>query len=287
MNSGKHRGAPVLVGAGVVLLAKILLALNVNLVGIYFTPIVWTGYILLVDALNARSTGDSLLTTRRREFFAMLAWSLACWLLFEAYNLSLQNWRYVGLPENTLLRVIGYGWSFATIFPAVLETAEYLEGFFRTQENRRARGAALSAERAVPLSLAGAACLLTPLVVPHAVAVRLFALVWVGFFLLLDPVNHLLGGRSVLAEIRGGEYARPRALALAGIICGVLWEFWNYWAHARWVYAVPISFAGPKLFEMPLLGYLGFIPFAFECFAMQEFLLTLFPSLRKGKSARA
>jgi hypothetical protein len=38
---------------------------------------------------------------------------------------------------------------------------------------------------------------------------------------------------------------------------------------------VPIPFAGPKIFEMPLLGYLGFLAFAVEVYSMQNFLTTV------------
>jgi hypothetical protein len=60
----------------------------------------------------------------------------------------------------------------------------------------------------------------------------------------------------------------------SGLCCGLLWEFWNYWALTKWTYTVP--YAGEfKLFEMPVLGYLGFPPFALEAFAMYNFLRSL------------
>jgi hypothetical protein len=60
-------------------------------------------------------------------------------------------------------------------------------------------------------------------------------------------------------------------LLVAGAACGVLWEFWNYWATTRWTYTVP--YVGHlKVFEMPVLGYLGFPPFALECYAMFHWL---------------
>jgi hypothetical protein len=60
------------------------------------------------------------------------------------------------------------------------------------------------------------------------------------------------------------------ALVGSGLVCGVLWEFWNYWALTKWTYTVPYP-PDVKLFEMPVLGYLGFLPFALECFAMYHF----------------
>jgi len=56
---------------------------------------------------------------------------------------------------------------------------------------------------------------------------------------------------------------------VSGLVCGVFWEFWNYWATARWLYIFPIL-QGWKIFEMPLPGFLGFPAFAVECFVMFE-----------------
>jgi len=95
--------------------------------------------------------------------------------------------------------------------------------------------------------------------------------VWLGFIFLLDPINARLGGESLLAEWRAGRFGRTINLALSGVLCGLLWEFWNYWAHAKWHYSVPIM-EHLKVFEMPVPGYLGFPTFAFECFTMYEFL---------------
>ena len=79
--------------------------------------------------------------------------------------------------------------------------------------------------------------------------------------------------RATLFISRSEEGTPVRLVSLfaAGLICGVLWEFWNYWAHAKWVYTVPIM-QDFKVFEMPLVGYLGFPAFALECFAMMTFV---------------
>jgi hypothetical protein len=273
-----HRRLPGRGVAGLALLlaAEALLFSGVRVVGIYFTPLVWSGYILFVDALNCLYHGSSLLVSRRREFLAMLPWSIFCWCLFEAYNLRLGNWTYIGLPDALLPRTLGYMWAFATIFPAVLETADLLRPL-RARVSvppARLRGALLW----IPF-VTGVACLMLPLVLDQEIASKLFALVWIGFLLLLDPVNHLCGGSSIIARIRTKHYDLPLALTLSGLGCGILWEFWNYWALGKWIYSVPLSFAGPKMFEMPLLGYLGFIPFAFTCWVMQESLRLLFPRL--------
>ncbi|TLY32852.1 MAG: hypothetical protein E6K56_02385 [Ignavibacteria bacterium] len=289
-----------LAGFVIIVSAELLLLLHIGIIGTYFTPLVWTGYILLADALNLYSHGRSLIISRRGEFLVMLPWSIVCWCVFEAYNLYLRNWTYIGLPDDPLLRYLGYGWSFATIFPAVLETAEFIQPFLRSAhfgglsrqeniiggrpliregQNQPPRLTVPLARSFVVVSIAaGLVCLVVPLLLDRADAARAFALVWVGFFLLLDPVNHSFGGRSILADLGNKNYELIVSLTAAGLLCGILWEFWNYWAVGKWVYSIPIPIAGPKLFEMPLLGYLGFIPFAYECWAMQQSLLLFFPA---------
>ncbi|HEV8537951.1 MAG TPA: hypothetical protein VGR15_03410 [Bacteroidota bacterium] len=269
------------VGVVVIGLSEIMLFLGVKIVGVWFTPLAWTGYILFVDALNVRVRGGSLIRSRPREFLAMLPWSVCCWLIFEGYNFYLRNWEYVGLPENEFWRAFGYAWSFATIFPAILETAELFEAL---QSRYNGKSVSIGSGIVYGMILAGVACLVVPLLVRQEIASTLFGFVWIGAYLLLDPVNYRIGGNSVLGELRRGSRSRLYALALSGIVCGILWEFWNYWAIAKWKYVVPIPFAGPKIFEMPLLGFLGFIPFAFECYAMQEMLIGVFPGLRRGNS---
>jgi hypothetical protein len=73
------------------------------------------------------------------------------------------------------------------------------------------------------------------------------------------------------------------ALLTSGALCGVLWEFWNYWALTRWTYSVPYV-SHLKVFEMPALGYLGFPPFALECYAMYHWLRG---ALGDGSAGRA
>jgi hypothetical protein len=113
--------------------------------------------------------------------------------------------------------------------------------------------------------------LLLPFVVPATVAPYLAAPVWLGFIFLLDPLNARLGGESLTADLRARRWDRLINLVLSGLLCGVIWEFWNYWARAKWRYTVPIL-EHLKVFEMPVPGYLGFPAFALECFTMYVFV---------------
>lgn len=233
-------------------------------VTIYFTPIAWTGYILLADAAVLAITGHSRLHDEPRRLAQVALLSIPLWLVFEAYNLRLQNWTYVGVPTNWAAGLLGYGWSFATITPGIFETADLVEAFGWFKPARPITFST-AAERA--MMLFGLLCLVLPLVLPQRIAAYLFALVWIGFVFLLDPLNHRLRLPSLLGGLAAGRRGRLYSLLIAGWVCGWLWEFWNYWAAAKWHYIFPLA-QGWKIFEMPAPGYLGFLPFALECFAM-------------------
>jgi hypothetical protein len=252
------------------------------------TPICWTGFILFADGVVFRARGNSWIRSSPGEFAALALASIPLWLVFEAYNLVIHNWNYVGLPENRALRMFGYAWSFATIWPAIFGGAE-LVGVLRAGGAGQAGGAgpiaqidppahpahpAYPAHPALAIAL-GTAMLISPFVVPRAIAPYMAAPVWLGFIFLLDPINARLGAERLMP---GGRIDRVVNLALSGLLCGVLWEFWNYWSHAKWHYTVPIM-EHVRIFEMPVPGYLGFPAFAFECFTMYVFVRRVFTRL--------
>jgi hypothetical protein len=262
-----------LIGLAVIAVSEALLFLRFSFVPVYFTPLAWSGYILFVEGLNYKLRGESLIRTRTREFLVMLPWSVLCWLVFELYNLHTQSWIYVGLPQNLVARLAGFVWSFATIFPAVLETADLLQLLF---QKFRLKPRKISQTVLYSCMILGFLCLSFPALLPHSTARFLIPFVWLGFALLMEPINYLLGGTSLFQYFEVGELKQSLSLVLSGLVCGLLWEFWNYWADARWIYNLPFSWAGPRIFEMRLFGFLGFMPFAVECHAMQNYLLALF-----------
>jgi hypothetical protein len=312
-------------GLAIILLAEALLFLRVPWVPIYFTPIVWTGYLLLADSLVYSLEGSSLISVSLLGFLLLAFWSIPLWLIFEAYNLRLRNWTYVGLPASRFLSGLGYVWSFATIWPAIFETADLLSAlgwrrrgvlppFAKDGPGVVERQATTSLDRLgegekklaychpepircaqgelregslhfcqakllMPFFL-GLACLTIPVLVPPRLGGYLFGLVWAGFVLLLDPINYSWGGRSFLRDLERGDTGRLYAFLSSGLFCGILWEFWNYWADAKWLYIFPI-WQNWKVFEMPAPGFLGFPPFAVECAVMVEFLRLLYGKVRR------
>ena len=262
-----------LVGLAIIIAAEAALFLDVRLVGIYFTPLVWTGYILTVDAAVFRLRGRSVIKTEPQAFVWMVVLSIFLWLIFEGYNLYLRNWIYVGLPNSVIPRYLGYGWSFATIWPCVLETTELLLAtWFRNSP--APPEPAVPARAPVAPIIAGIVILAMPPLMPLDIAVYMFGPVWLGFILLLDPLNYRDGRPSLWGDWAHGYKARTWALLTAGLICGLLWEFWNHWAAAKWLYIFEIL-PDWRIFEMPVIGFLGFPAFALEIFVMYVFATAL------------
>jgi hypothetical protein len=59
-------------------------------------------------------------------------------------------------------------------------------------------------------------------------------------------------------------------LFLATLICGFFWEMWNSNAMPKWRYEIEYA-EQAHLFEMPALGYGGYLPFSLELFAIFAF----------------
>ena len=262
------------VGAAIIVVAEALLFGGNNFVGHWFTPIIWTGYILFVDALVYKLSGRSLLASDRLELLIIAVISIASWWLFEFYNAprfwnsNLELWwHYHNLEPNLWVRRIGYDWAFATITLALLETAELFRATIFKHERGRGR-INVPTSVLIALIVLGAAGVLIPLIAP---SVWFAPIVWLGFIFVLDPINFLRGWPSITGDLGRGDYRRLWALLASGLVCGFLWEGWNYWALSKWTYTVPY-FGNIKLFEMPVLGYLGFPPFAVECWVIYIFL---------------
>lgn len=224
----------------------------------WFFSFAWWSYILAGESILAMRQ-VSLLFQNPRRFFWLLPLSLLLWLLFEACNFRLSNWHYLNLPADQTWRWVGYILSFATVLPGLLVTKLLLEEILgdrivplQTPPRSKTWESAL-----IPLGLA---CLILPLTWPR----YFFPLIWAGVLLVLEPVLDRAKAPSFLSDFKRGDIREALLWLAAGALCGLLWEMWNYWAGGKWYYTVP--FVGEtKLFEMPILGFFGFPPFALSC----------------------
>ena len=255
-----------MIGITALLLSEIFLFKKVDPFHSWFYCFAWWSYIVIVDAITFRLKGNSLLISRRREFFLMVPWSVFIWLIFEAANLSLENWYYINLPHSSVERWLGYAIAYGTVLPGIFETTELLEtlGLFKHSKMKKTT---ISGGGHSVLILFGILSLISSVLIPE----YCFPLIWVGFIFLLEPLNYRLGGRSLLKDLEEGSPRKIYLLLVAGLICGLLWEFWNFWALSKWVYTVPF-FDKTKGFEMPFLGFFGFPPFAIQAYVIYNFI---------------
>lgn len=230
----------------------------------------WWSYIIFAQSFLHLRKGDSLLFRNTSKFLLLTLLSVTVWLIFEAFNFRLSNWHYINIPSNIFLRWAGYPIAYSTVLPGIFSTFALLDSFGILKHSKCIP--LKNPQRLyLPFLCIGAAFFVLPLISPEF----FFPLVWGAFLFLLEPLNHKLGAPSLLRDWEDGSLRRFYLLLLSGAVCGFLWEMWNFRAGGKWVYSVP--YVGVlKIFEMPILGFLGFPPFAVECYAMTAafFLLT-------------
>jgi hypothetical protein len=237
-----------------------------------FFPL-WLGYILVVDGFSVKRRGSSLLSRGWRRFLMLFVLSVPLWWLFEFANRYLGNWRYVlPRPQGAIEYTVTASLAFSTVLPAVFVTAELLRSFTALSHRRMWIRLQMGPATLIGVSVAGLVMFLLSLSFPRFA----FPLAWIGVFLFLDPINTLMGHPSVGAQVRGGRWDTVLVICLAGLTCGFFWELWNVNSMPKWVYEVPFV-EQPKLFEMPLLGYGGYLPFALEVFSFWALFQRLSP----------
>lgn len=241
----------------------------------WYFSLIWLGFILTIDALIYKLKKNSLISNRFPQFLGMAFASMLIWWIFEFVNISVKNWEYTGLEQFGVWKNLALSLAFATIIPALFETVELIR-VIHLFDKVKLKKHNISKIAVHIIIWIGVICFAAPLFIPKFT----FPLVWLSFFFILDPINYLHKQPSIIGDVKKGKAKTICGLLLAGILIGFLWEFWNYWAVVKWVYTVPfVGFF--KIFEMPILGYLGYFPFAFELYAMYWFARSLF--LKKEK----
>jgi hypothetical protein len=231
-----------------------------------FTPL-WLGYILTINAIAWKRSGRCMLLNRPRLFLALFPVSAVFWWYFEYLNRFVQNWHYVGIADLSPLQYFAFATlPFSTVLPAVWGTGELLRTFPRLTSGL---------ERFMPLSPTSSPAM--PWIVLMAAGFGLagigiwpdvlFPLLWLSPLIIISCVQAILGQPTVFSPIRRGDWTSVCLFALSALICGFFWEMWNCGSMARWIYTVPFVNRF-HVFEMPIVGYAGYLPFGLECAAI-------------------
>lgn len=231
-----------------------------------FFPL-WLGYSLLVDGLVYFRKGSSLLSRSWFRYAGLFLISAPAWWLFEAINLRTQNWSYRGLESLTPIEYfLLASLNFSTVIPAVFGSAELISSLPFIQRLKPWLVIRDDVRTTTAFFISGLAMLVLLLAWP----VYFFPFVWLSVYFITEPVNVWLGNCSLAEGTRVGNWRAVVSLFLGVLVTGFFWEMWNYWSYPKWVYQVPgVDFF--RVFEMPLLGYGGYLPFALELHALYSF----------------
>ena len=242
-----------------------------------FFPL-WLGYSLLVDGIVCKRKGTSLLTRSRTKYIILFILSIPVWWLFEGLNIRTQNWHYMGRDQfSDLEYFLLASLSFSTVIPAVFGSAELVSSF-KWLRNLKS-GPRISSNRISLIIIMGIGILSMALLLVWPDYFYVF--LWLSVFFIIDTINFLIGHRSLIFYTDKKDWRPLLSLALGCLICGFFWELWNYYSYPKWIYSTPgVEFL--YVFEMPLLGYLGYIPFSFELFAFYHLLI---PGSRENDKA--
>jgi hypothetical protein len=263
-----------LLGALMIVFAELNFILKIEPFARWYFPIVWFGYIFLIDALVYKLKKNSLLHNHHKQFLFLLLLSAAIWWIYELINFFVGNWSYSQF--GTLLQLSSFSAvkrtiEFSTVLPAFFETYGLFKSLNLFSHVRLKKKHKITKPFLFALIGFGVFCLVAPIVMPMI----FYPLIWASFFFILDPINYLHGQPSIIGHLRDKKLQIPVLLMLTGITLGFLWEFWNYWSTIKWTYNIPyLSFF--KIFEMPALGYLGYLPFALSLYAIYYFVYSLF-----------
>ena len=234
-----------------------------------FTPL-WLSFILVINALSYRQTGRCMMRHRTGYFLLLFPLSAGFWWFFEYLNRFVQNWSYTGVHYGSLAYFCYATISFSTVLPAVLGVQELIQNAswvrmglndFKPLGSSHPRTLAFAVLILSGVGLAGIG------VWPD----YLFSLLWISPLLIVVSLQVLMGERHLLSDISRGDWRLVISSAAAALFCGVFWEMWNYYSLARWEYGIPYVDRF-DVFEMPILGYAGYLPFGLECAVIGQLL---------------
>lgn len=237
-----------------------------------FIPL-WLSYILVANSLCYRQSGKCPMLNKPIFFLFLFPVSAVFWWYFEFLNQFVHNWYYTGVDYGPITYSIHASISFSTVLPAVYTTRKLIadsqwfgQRFYGLPPLRKIRKFE-SVFFSWAILLMTCAGLLGVSLWPDG----LFSMLWIAPLLILTCLQHLTGQVSIFSTILDGDWRPAVSAAMAALICGLFWEMWNYYSLAKWVYSVPYVHRF-QIFEMPILGYMGYLPFGLECMAVVELL---------------
>ncbi len=236
-----------------------------------FFPL-WLGYCLTVEGLVFVRKGTSLLKRNLFKYACLFLISAPSWWLFEFLNSFTKNWYYDGRQYFTSLQYfLLASLSFSTVMPAVFGTAELASTFKWIKNLPQRKHLKINKSLLAKFFAAGIAMFLLIIFIPE----YFYYLIWVSLYFIIEPVNYLMRNKTLLKFFEAGDWRPFVSLSIGCLISGFFWEFWNFNSYPKWIYNLP-NLNILHIFEMPLPGYIGYIPFSIELFALYHLTIGIF-----------
>lgn len=243
-----------------------------------FVPL-WWGFILTVDGwLYKRNNGVSLVSARPNTMKLLAIVSCFGWFMFEYLNyFVIENWYY---PNNEIFSNFGnISWmllSFTTVLPIVFEIYLLLTTFPKLY-NYYAKGPKIGFSRTMLILI-----LILGLISSFLMGLfpfYLFWLLWVSIIpVMIIPVILEKEWTPFNPISKEGNWSPIMLIAIATLITGFFWEFWNFgseWFHDfaptnpnYWIYSIPFLDKYHPFSQMPILGYFGYLFFGVVCWVV-------------------
>jgi hypothetical protein len=239
-------------------------------------PIFW-GFTFILDGIVYKLRGgSSIINDNPKEMIGIGSASVSGWMLFELLNFFIKmNWYYpLGnqIHDNYFLMYALVGSS--GLLPMAFEWYDLLRTFpkikHRFDGGKKIVIPAWSSWVLLAVSLVG-------MFFMGLYPEQLFWSLWVWPLLILSIVVAKMKIYSPFTPVKDGNWSPLLLFALAYLLQGVAMEGWNYFSGthsngeviktlspAYWVYNVPYVHRY-RIFEMPLLGYVGYLPFSVYC----------------------
>lgn len=239
---------------------------------------IWFGYIFFANALCICLSGTAPFHRRPMAYLLLFPVSALFWWSFEYINRVVENWAYIELGTiSPLGYIVLASFSFATVLPAVHVSKELCELLLE-------RLTLISTSCAIPMLQDRVFwwCLLLGSLIPLILLVHypteLYPMVWLAPAFAVPAFQQICAQRHVYSDLIHGDSRSLICWSGGGLLCGFLWEMWNFYSAPKWVYHV--SYVDVfHVFEMPLLGYLGYIPFGWLCGTV---VIAFFSDAREG-----
>ena len=236
-------------------------------------PLFW-GFTFILDGIVYKRTGgNSLIEKNPQGMFAVGMASISGWLLFEYIGFFIgENWIYpksdlVGVSQFYAYAIIGS----AGLFPMLFEWYSFLNSFEKIRI-RYTKGPKISFSKTIQIII-----LIFGLISLFVVSFQpdtFFFLIWISPILIVGSLLSIIGIWTPFTPIaKSGDWSYIALIALSEVIAGFSCEMWNYFSASHnangvietfnpdyWIYSIPYVNVF-HIFEMPILGYFGYLPF--------------------------